>query len=279
MRRFIHPWLFLLLPLALLVSCGGDDNDNGTNAGAEPDIPEFAEADVPDQVDFGSEDQNAQSAEAIVNSQLAMAKGLTLIGQAYTAPLAAANWSGEGGDCYSYSVSTEGCTATYQVCDLGAEGYEWTYTLNGTCSGSVYAQWVAMRGTMNAAGTTGAFRLYEDNTTVVDGGWEWTVAEDRESGTWNFYDGEIGTGTLEASLAWTKNTDGSSDITLTFPEDYQFITHVSGDQDFGWMEYYEWDTEDEAFSTLVWNITWASDGTGWWRSYDADGSLEDELTW
>ena len=125
--------------------------------------------------------------------------------------------------------------------------------------------------------TTGTFTWYEINTTTVAAAWTWTVAPDGNSGTWNFYLGSISPANLMATLQWTRNADGSIDMTWTFTEGQKIEFHISADATSGWMKIYDFDLMTQQYVMVVW-IEWYADGTGFWRTY-TDGVLGSEDTW
>jgi len=278
-RKFLGiGWALLVAMPLLLLSCGDDNGNGGTgpeNGGEETAPPDLAQIETPQTIDFQSEDQTATFAQAMVQSQLALTQALTAAGGGYMAALQGANWGDESSGCWSWSFTDESCTVTYTACET-AEGFEWVFTVNGNCDGEVFTNWVAGRGTTNADGTEGTFRWFEEQTTNTVGVWTWVVATDRMSGTWYFYEGDLASENLRATLEWTKNADGSVDMTWTFIGEGKTEFHIDADGLSGWMKSYELDEATQTFIMTAW-ISW-DHGTGFWRMYE-DGVLVNEQLW
>jgi hypothetical protein len=243
-------------------------------------VPELPGAGINTDVDFQSQDQNAQQAQGFVQSLLGSATVIAGICGDQLAPLEDAEWGDPVGGCRSWTMTQEGCTATYEVCDV-AEGIEWTLTLDGTCGGPgepPYENWVAWRGTTNQDGTSGTLRWFEPNSETIGGACTWSVSSDRRSGTWTFYEGIIAPENIVAILDKETNQDDSQDLTWTIPESTRWQTHVDAGGTSGWMKFYNWDSDAEDW-VLQSEIIWNADGTGSWTTYDDEGNVINELTW
>lgn len=277
-RRFMTlPMLILLvLPLVMLASCG-DDDDKGTTPVNGADLPELSQIDFTTDVDFGSDDPSAAAAEGLVQTQLTVAQGISSLGRIYTTPLNSADWTDASGNCWTWTYSHAACTWTYAICEI-TDGYEWTLTLNGDCGDGLYDNWVAIRGTTNADGTSGSFRVYADGSTEVAGAWTWTTAADGKSGSCTFYEGDIDPQNICATLEWAENDDGSEDITWIVPEELKWVTHVNASGNAGSMHIYDWDDDADEW-WLTCKIIWNSDGTGLMTYYDEDGNITTGETW
>ncbi len=241
-------------------------------------LPAFPVPDISTCVNFDNTDPNALAAQQVVQLNLNFAAIIASVANSFLLPLQGADWTDEGGGCYTWTYDYEvGCTAVYRVCRNG-DGWEWTLTLNGNCDGSNYSNWVALRGTMdNETGTSGALRLYDDNTTTVISSWTWIVSEDGKSGTWSFYDGDVAeAGTLSSQITWAKNTDNSQDVTWIIPESSKTETHVSEDCKTGFFKEYVW-TGEPAEWHIQSEINWEN-GHGSRVTYDENGQVIDELT-
>jgi hypothetical protein len=214
----------------------------------------------------------------MVQGQLTMVNGLAGMGQAFTGPLAGADWHDASGDCYDWSYGSAGCAYQYQVCKV-AQTYEWSLTADGTCGGDVpFVDWIAFAGTTSIDGTTGTMLVFTENSTTVGAAWQWETAVAGNSGTWSFYNGAIAQETLTATLDWLKNNDGSEETTWLAPADMKWQTRVNPGGDSGWMNYYTWDTVASAWDPTT-EISWNADGTGSWIEYDADGNVSSETAW
>lgn len=279
-RRLLGALMAFLLLLPLLVASCSDDDDNGppTGPGEEVEVPEIPQAEINTQVDFQSQDQTAQQAQAMVQGQLAAAQGLTAISSGLLNPLEQAQWTEAGEDCARWSYTQEGCTATYEVCETQT-GYEWTFTLHGTCieGQSPLDNWVAWRGTTNADGTSGTFVWYELNSTAVGGAWTWSYNPTENSGNWSFYEGEIDPGNLIATMDWMQSADGTQTIVWTIPGESKWETTVSANGRVGTMEFYDWVVLGQTWR-LQMEIDW-DNGSGSWTTYDNQGEVIDTQTW
>ena len=138
------PILFLLAMPLLVASCGDDDDDGPTGpTGQQADIPEVPQAEFESDAEFNSSDQNATTAEQMVDGMLLSASALSGLGQAFMAPLAGADWDDAGDNSWEWTYTEGGCSWSYAASET-ASGYEWSLTINGNCSGTVYVNWVAM---------------------------------------------------------------------------------------------------------------------------------------
>jgi hypothetical protein len=278
MRRYSNLWLalFAVIPLLVLISCGGDDKKPTDST--PTDLPTIPAIEVATDVDFHSTDQNATTAQGMVQGQLGMANGMAAMGQAFIGPLANADWQGAGGDCYDWTYGSASCAYKYEACKV-SQNYEWSLTFNGTCWGDIpLVNWVAFAGTTNATGTTGSMRMFEENTTTVGFAWEWETATDGNSGTWLFYEGEIADENLSSTLTWVRQTNGEEDVTWVSPGELKWQTHVNAGGDTGWMDYYSWNETTSAW-TALWEIAWNADGTGYWVYYDEEGNETSRTDW
>ncbi|MBD3163397.1 MAG: hypothetical protein GF346_13010 [Candidatus Eisenbacteria bacterium] len=279
-RRITGALLALLLMMPLcLVSCSDDDDDNPTGPGeGEVEVPEIPQAEINTQADFQSNDQSAQQAQAVVQGQLSAAQGVANSSFAYLSPLQQAQWTESGGDCASWSYTQDGCTLTYEVCET-ATGYEWSYTLDGDCADGepAYDNWVVWSGVTNLDGTNGTFRWFEEYTTTVGGGWQWSYNPDQNSGNWSFYTGEISAENVTAMMDWLENQDGSQVVTWTNPGQMKWETTISSNGRVGTMESYEWVVLGQTWR-LQSEIDW-DNGTGSWTTYDDDGTPINEMSW
>jgi subtilase family serine protease len=246
---------------------------------AAQDFPTFPVPDVSTCVDFQNTDPNALGAQQVVQMQLSLVSAFSSLGTYWFLPLGGAEWTDHGGGCWTWDYSSIGCDWSYQVCEIG-QGWEWTLTVNGTCDNTTYSDWVAFRATMTSAdGTTGTMRYYEENSTTVAGSWSWEVAADGKSGTWGFYDGDVGSGgTLTNQISWAKNPDNSQDTTWIVPESVKSETHVAADCRSGTYKQYMWTGSPEDWH-LYQQITWEN-GHGSDRNYDTEtGDVISEQTW
>lgn len=268
-RKWLGLMLAFLMVMPLFVaSCGDDDNDNptgpGGNEGAPPEIPA---ADFNTDVDFQSSNQTAQNAQTIVAAQLGAAQSIASSSNAFFGPLQSAQWGNQSGGCWSWSTTQEGCTGTYRACEVSG-GVDWTFTIDGSCSGSTYNNWVAWRGSTNSDGNQGTFRYYAENSTTVEGGWDWSLTANGMAGTWNFYDGAIDPSNLSWSMEWLENADGSEVLTWTSPGSSMWEFNVAADGLSGTANSYVWVSTDWVQdSAIVWN----NDGTGNWTNFVQGG--------
>lgn len=266
-------WLSLLLAFLMVMplfvaSCGDDDDDSPTGPGGNGDAPpELPQAEINTNVDFQSDDQTAQLAQGLVAGQLGSAQTFSSIPNAFIAPLQGAQWGNQSGNCWSWSATQEGCSVTYQACETTG-GIEWSYTANGNCGGSQYNNWVAWRGSTNPDGTAGTFRFFQENSSTVEGGWDWTLTSNGTVGTWNFYDGEIDASNITWTLAWQENIDGSEVVSWTVPDISMWESNVSADGLAGTSNSYVWvDMDWLQDSAIIWN----SDGSGSWTNFVQGG--------
>ncbi|MEW5701606.1 MAG: hypothetical protein AB1792_05195 [Candidatus Zixiibacteriota bacterium] len=236
---------------------------------------------IPDTVDFCSDDLDAQQAETMVKGIIAAAKGYAALGMAYFAALDSAQWGNVVSGCRSWSYAYGGCSWQYQACEQGND-YHWTYAVDGSCFGQVYNNWTVFQGTTSSDGATGTMIFYELNSTIVQSTWKWSDAADGKSGWWEYYDGIESPTTLQVRLTWTENAGGSYDVVWEnfdagTPQS-KWVLHKSADGRSGTMTFWEY---NETTSTY-WKqqeIIWNSDCSGSSTYYDEEGNIVSQQTW
>jgi hypothetical protein len=275
MRNCSSRWL-PLVAVFFLVSCGGD---KGTDSGSTDTPPTLDQPELVTTVDFSSDDQTAQTAQAMVNGFLGAGRAYSSMGAAFFAQQRSANWGRRSGDKWTWSQTQSGCTVAFEVVQV-RNGYTWTYTLDGSCAGGPYDHWVVVDGTTNTDGTTGTLHYYEENSTTVQFTWEWTSAADHKSGMWSFYDGTDVDSNLVATMNWAKNADNSEDLVWENlgGGKAKWVVHVASDGKSGTMASYDWDDTHSTYWRQL-EIVWHGDGTGAWTTYDEDGNVVNVQSW
>ena len=150
----------------------------------------------------------------------------------------------QNGNTWTYGINQGGFSVTITATYNSDGSYTWRMVLNGTESGSSvsYTNWTAMEGTTSADGKSGSWNIYYDNST-------------------------------QESAAFSFSTNASGDVTshlIAYNEDgtvdgkYDFINNHDNS---GELSFY---TND----VLVMKITWQSDGTGSWWTYDEQTGVQ-----
>lgn len=220
--------------------------------------------DFPDSVCITSQDMYAQFAKASVELQLALVNSYAALANAFFGPLQGAEWD-HTGDCWDYDYAYGGCTAHYNVCQTGSQ-YAYSMTLDGSCYGDTYDDWVQYRATVDTDARTGTFYVYELNSTVVDAAWTWTWTADENAGTYVFYDGDPDTAPTEAVIEWSRSADRNTyDVEYIQPEETRTVTHFVKEPCSGWQHTYSWEASDW---WMMYDIVWNSDGSGYWDTYE-----------
>lgn len=242
-------------------------------------IPGIPAAEIVGEVDFGSQEPGAIEAQAIVQGQLEMASSITEVVGEILSPLGGADWDYQGGGCYTWSQTEDGCTWTYTVCE-DAAGLEWTLMLDGDCDADEgpFDNYVVIRGWSDPDGGSGWFRFYDYASGNVLMSWAWDVAQNGKSGTWDFYLGDPVPENLWARMTWEEMPDGSQHIEWLMVNMVRWEMDVSADGTEGWMKYYSYDS-DHSVWRLFWEIVWYGDGTGSNTMYDSEGNPVNVETW
>ena len=233
--------------------------------------------DFPDTVCIDSTDQYAQMAKVYALSQLAIVNLYAGLATAFLGPLGSADWQG-GGDCWDYTSDVLGCSWHYRVCKSGSE-YTYTLTINGSCSGHDYSDWVAYRTVTNLETRTGTFYVYQENTDVIAVAWVWAWAADENSGTYTFYEGDPASTPASGNLAWSRSADKNVfDMTYTVTDDLKWESHFEKNPCSGWVKTYQWDSNGSKW-WMDTDIAWYAGGTGYYDTYDDTGQRTDHHTW
>jgi hypothetical protein len=152
-------------------------------------------------------------------------------------------------------------------------------TVDGSCYGDTYDNWVQYRANVDTDARTGTFRVYELNTTNIEAAWIWTWAADENSGTYTFYQGDPATTPIDATIEWSRSANHNVfDVTYLVPEQSKIETHFVKEPCSGWQHTYEWNSTGAAW-WQEYDIVWNPDGTGYWDTYDQEGALQEHHTW
>jgi hypothetical protein len=232
---------------------------------------------LPDSVCISSSDPYARIAKGYAESQFTLVSLYSVVATEFLGPLATADWQGNG-DCWNYSYALEGCTWNYRVCRSGAE-YTYTLTLDGSCSGQRYTEWVAYRAVTNENARAGTFYSYLANASLVAAAWQWTWVATGRSGTCTFYEGDPASSPDTGHLIWARSENGNDfDMSYTIAGDFRWDSHVERTSCSGWLKNYQWKATDSRW----WNdtdIAWFADGTGHYDIYRDNGQREEHHVW
>ena len=253
--------LALVLVAVLAASCGSSSTKPKNDPPPAVTMPELVET-----IDFGSTDANALAAQALVSTQLLMARTSTLLGSAILGPAASADWSALEA-CWSWSYPVGGCTIDYEVC-LVATGYEWTVTIGGECAGQTLQNWVLMDGDCSADGLSGTLNFYRKDSGIANAAITWDNAADGNSGTWSFYNGTVDPLHLAGTMEWVETSDTAGQVTWLIPDEIKWVLAATANGHAGTMSFYDWVDGDWKLTV---DIVWNSDGTGSWTTYDGIG--------
>jgi hypothetical protein len=239
--------------------------------------PGLLSPDFPDSVCISSQDQYAQLAKMLATSQLMVVTVYSSLATGFFGPLNSADWNTEG-DCWDYEYGYSGCTGHYNVC-LSGSVYTYTLTLNGSCYGPTYDNWVAYRAVTDIDSRTATFYIYDTNATTIATAWTWTWAENNLSGTFTFYEGDPSTSEIQGSVVWSKSADENIfDMTYETPGVSRAVSHFVKEPCSGWYKTYNWDDTGSQW-WLENDIAWNADQTGLWDVYDDSGELQAHHVW
>lgn len=243
-------------------------------------IPELPRVDVIQDVDFGSVDPNAIEAQQAVRGHLQAPDMTAAFVNLLVDYFNGAEWSFRGSGCYRWTETEDECTSTFDVCG-GADGMEWTVTLDGDCNPEYppFSSWVGTRGWSNDAGTSGWFHVHFPGTELVVLSWTWEADADGRSGTWVFYQGARVPESMMAAISLETREDSSQSIDwILYSTMTRWTMEVSADGTEGRMDYNDW-VADDAEWRLSWVIVWHGDGTGSNTTYDEGGNPVSVTTW
>jgi len=248
-------------------------------SGASP--PGILLPDFPNTVCIDSPDPWAVQAKAFAQVLLNTVNAYSRLAGSFFASLQGADWE-QAGDCWTFNENLGGCAAHYRVCRTGSE-YIYEMTLNGSCGGETYNNWVQYRVVADNSARTGAFYLHNTNSTTVVTAWTWSWAANENSGSYTFYDGDPATAPIEAMIDWSRSANRNTyDVTYTAPGQTKLISHVEQNPCRGWLRTYPWDPAEPGphwWQEQENDISWESDGTGYWDIYDENGTLQEHHTW
>ncbi len=228
--------------------------------------------DFPSDVCISSADAHAQQAKGLVEAQLAYAS----FAGAFLGPLTSPAWVSSGTGCYSYATSTGACSSVYQACPSGT-GTAYTFTLNGSCSGVTYDNWVFYRALLQPDSLKTTFYVYSPNTTNVVSGSLWRWTSDQLTGSFYFYHGDPHASPYYALLQWSRSSDDNTyDLTYTVPSDLRAISHFVKSPCSGTLETDSFDTDFWKQNVITWDST---TGHGSWTVYNENGTVASQNAW
>jgi hypothetical protein len=232
----------------------------------------------PDSVCITSDDQYAQLAKMIASSQLAIVSAYASLGSAFLGPLGGADWQQAGEGCWDWDYSVLGCSYHYQACKTGTV-YTYTLTINGSCYGPTFDNWVAFRAVVDEAAYTGTFYYYVENSTDIQLAWVWTWAADENSGSYTFYEGDPTSAPIQAQVTWSRSADQNVyDMTYEVPGSTKWVSHFEKNPCSGYYRSFQWDDTVPRW-WMDQEIIWNADGTGSWVTYDDTGTETDRHEW
>ncbi len=125
-------------------------------------------------------------------------------------------------------------------------GFRWRLFLNGSDAGVTYNNWLAYEGTTDAAQKNSSWVLYDDNKTIKNGEFIWTI-------------------TSAGSLVGTLNSYANGVQTSQ--------TKITNNTGFtGVVDYYQ-------NSVISYHAIWLSSGSGQYWHYDANGQVTSQGVW
>ena len=233
--------LALTFMLSFFVSCSDDESSNPTKAGNEDNPPtvNVEPVAVPQKMQAAANNGNPGATQAMAYIQLA--NTLPNYAQLLTPP--------EGAKLSSTSAVngewtwTEGNASVTLVTNETVTEYEWTVTIDGTYGGKTY-----------------------NNQIVIEA----SQLKDGSSGEILFYDPDSGSPVL--TFNW-ENLSEVYHLNIKSAEEYgnsNVDLYVYTDSS-GYI--------DISTPSNSWHVEWASDGTGSWIAYDANGSVTNEGSW
>lgn len=149
-------------------------------------------------------------------------------------------------DNWVWSYVRDSLTITLTASQLPNGDYQWNVFLSGTKDNSFYDNWLSAAGISSADGKTGTWKIFRDNSTILEGEYLWDKSAD----------GTI-TGT---AIAYRDGAETGRIELLNHPDSSgQVIVYV--------------------LDNLFFKADWQTDGSGHWWRYGFNGSVLDEGTW
>ncbi|MDP4192134.1 MAG: hypothetical protein Q8858_11250 [Bacteroidota bacterium] len=131
--------------------------------------------------------------------------------------------------------------------ELQSDGnYHWNAYLSGTKDSVTYNNWLSADGISSLDGKNGTWRVFRNNSTIVEGEYTWDKASD---------------GTISGTAKAMKNGSESGRIELTNHPDKSGELQVF------------------VLNDLFFKALWQSDGSGQWWRYGLNGAVLHEGTW
>ncbi len=244
---------------------------SGGNPGGGP--PELFVPDLPDSsvICISSTDPVAQQVRAQAVGALAAAGYYGMIGQALFGQFEGLDWQPSGGGCFEATRVEGGCTGLFEGCPTG-----YVVTVNGSCDGHTYSNWVAYRVTMDSG--SGTFLGYDPETTTVGNALTWTLEPNHLSGTFAFYEGDPASAPALGNMSWSRSADGTvRDVVLENAGATKVHLHAVASPCTGAYDFYLPNPGGGGWYRAI-AATWTSTN-GTMDSYDPQGNLLQHQAW
>lgn len=225
--------VFVLLAIVLLAGCDKDSNPIDTTPTKKPTAPTVSF----DGPTTNSTNEYAQQAQAF--SQ--MFNGFASFFTAFSGLEGTQN-----GNTWTYTFSGGPWTETITVTQLPDNSYTWSIVINGVYEDVTVNNWKAFEGTSSADGKSGTWKIYAENSTLLEVELSWAAdAQGNETGSMKFYQN----GVLDEQLDIVNNVNGTGSMKL-------------------------WDKKTSGTGLyLNIEITWLANGTGAYTVYNESGVI------
>lgn len=150
-------------------------------------------------------------------------------------------------NAFTWTNTVQNLTIRLIATKQSSGDYAWRMIYNGTDSqGRSYNNWTSVEGTTSADSRSGAWTVYEENSTTKGADYTWsTSSANALTGTFKLYSGS----TLVTQIALTSNADNTGELKI-----------YDG-------------------AVLVYRSVWQANGSGQWWRYDANGNITNSGSW
>lgn len=224
----------LLLFAFILAGCSKD--------GSSPSEPQVTAPTVPTLVFKGPSTTSTETNAQMVKSYVSAVNMFTTMFAPYQyLP------STRDGNTWTWTY-TEGTLTVKMTSTAQSDGTNlWKLILNGQdqSDGVTYNNWTGMEGSTSGDGKSGSWKIYEANTTIIEGDFSWATNNNILTGTQKEYTN----GTSTGQIVLVNNPDNT-----------------------GEMRMYEG-------TVMTYKATWTAAGAGQWWTYNSSGTQTGTGSW
>lgn len=231
-----------MLPIIFISCSSDDDNPIGSNPEDEP-VLVIEPIEIPEAL----QNSNSPGAQRAV-MYMSMANSFTAFSAFMSPPPGNSALQKTNGveEDWEHTWTDGTLSITMRVYESGGYNY-WTTTLNGTDGNTVYTNWLMLEARQTMDASSGYLKMFDDNTTDLTFNWEWAT---------------------DPAGNVTMSMSGYEDGVAAF-----LIEVVANADESGNTKFYE------PISSLIYDISWTSNGNGTYTQYDRNGNVVDSGSW